>query len=265
MHKSIAVLVGCLLVALSPITPYLVAQAFNSVDSTPTITYFNYRPMPQNSYRVLFIGDSLTYHGQTPNLWNYDSGMAASSPDKDFVHVVSRHIQSKLGARPTEIMINNGGNGKIGSMLAYLRNHPDLKPSLVILQGGENDPFDASFRERYTALLDFYKTSKTPYIVMGDWWNDNKSDFGRREALARGYAWIDLISFDKQTDLRGDGGPYHVDGVAKHPNDKGMMTIADAIDDEFDKTICPSVRKPNLRSFMSAPLRVFRQNPTGCK
>src|ERR1700761_7798771 len=112
------------------------AQAFNSVDSTHNLTYFNYRPMPPNAYRVLFIGDSLTYHGQTPNLWNYDSGMAASAPERDFVHLVAKHIQEKLPAKPVETLIDNGGNGKIGSMLAYIAKHPELKPSLVILQGG---------------------------------------------------------------------------------------------------------------------------------
>jgi hypothetical protein len=245
MRKITVMLIGYLVTGFSPITPSASAQAFNSVDSTPTITYFNYRPMPPNAYRVLFIGDSLTYHGQTPNLWNYDSGMAASSPDKDFVHLVTQHIQSKIGIRPVEIMINNGGNGKIGSMLAYLTSHPDLKPSLVILQGGENDPFDASFQDSYRSLLDFYRASKIPYVVVGDWWNDDKSDFGRREALARGYAWVNLTLLDKETALRGDGGPYHVDGVAKHPNDIGMSAIADEINDQFDKTIFPSIPRQN--------------------
>ena len=92
-------------------------QAFNSVDSTHNLNYFNDRPMPTNAYRVLFVGDSLTYHGQTPNLWNYDSGMAASSPEKDFVHLVTKHLQEKLGTRPVEILINNGGNGMFDDVL----------------------------------------------------------------------------------------------------------------------------------------------------
>jgi hypothetical protein len=133
MHKINAAILGYLLITLFSVR--LNAQAFNSIDSTPNLTYFNYRPMPPNAYRILFIGDSLAYHGQTPNLWNYDSGMAASSLDKDFVHLVAQHIQGKLGTKAVEILINNGGNGKIASMLNYLTSHPDMKPSLVILQG----------------------------------------------------------------------------------------------------------------------------------
>ena len=221
------------------------AQAFNSVDSTHNLTYFDFRPMPPNAYRVLFIGDSLTYHGQTPNLWNYDSGMAASSPNKDFVHLVAQHIQEKMGPKPVEILINNGGNGKIGSMLTYLASNPDLKPSLVILQGGENDSFDISFEENYKSLLTFYQPSKIPYIVLGDWWNDTKSGFDHQQALAHGYSWIELTVLNKNPAMSGDGGPYHVDGVAKHPNDQGMKAIANAIDDQFDRTILPSMHKSN--------------------
>jgi hypothetical protein len=243
MRKINTAILGYFLISLFPVMAN--AQAFNSVDSTHNLTYFNYRPIPPNAYRILFIGDSLTFHGQTPNLWNYDSGMAASSVDKDFVHMVAQHIQDKLGTRPVEILINNGGNGKIGSMLSYLTSHPDLKPSLVILQGGENDPFDTSFQETYRSLLTFYKTSNTPYIVLGDWWNDAKSSFDHQQALANGYAWIELTAINKNPAMSGDGGPYHIDGVAKHPNDQGMKAIAEAIDAQFDRTIVPSIHTSN--------------------
>jgi lysophospholipase L1-like esterase len=218
------------------------AQTFNSVDSTHNLNYFNGRVMPPNAYRVLFIGDSLTYHGQTPNLWNYDSGMAASTPEKDFVHQVVKHMQQKLPTQPVETLINNGGNGKIGAMLTYLANHPELKPSLVVLQGGENDPFDATFQQTYRSLLNFYSAEKIPYIVLGDWWNDTKSAFDHQEASAHGYAWVDLTVLNKNPAMSGDGGPYHVDGVAKHPNDLGMKGIADAVDEQFDRAILPAVR-----------------------
>jgi hypothetical protein len=232
--------VATIVLACVGISPMLArAQSFNSVDTTHNLNYFNNRPMPPNAYRVLFIGDSLTYHGQTANLWNYDSGMAASSPDKDFVHLVTKHIQEKLGTRPVEILINNGGNGKIGTMLSYLKNHPELRPDLVILQGGENDPFDDVFQQTYRSLLGFYQSTKTPYIVLGDWWNDSKSAFAREQALAQGYAWVELTAIDKHPEMSGDGGPYHIDGVAKHPNDQGMKAIADAVSAQFDQKILP--------------------------
>jgi hypothetical protein len=41
--------------------------------------------------------------------------------------------------------------------------------------------------------------------------------------------------------MSGDGGPYHIDGVTKHPNDQGMK----AIDEQFDRTVLPSLHSPN--------------------
>lgn len=218
------------------------APALNSVDATADQTYFNGRPMPPNAYRVLFIGDSLTYHAKTPNVWNYNSGMAATSAAKDFVHLAAGDMQTKLGSRPVEIMLDNGGNGRIGTMLLYLQNHPEIQPHLVVLQGGENDAFDDTFRANYRALLDFFRVRSVPYIVLGDWWVGEKSKFEQQEVSARGYAWIDLTVFDKTPGLTGYGGPYNLPAVAKHPNDKGMKAIADAILMHFDRCVLPSVK-----------------------
>lgn len=225
------------------VSPYaLHAQNFNSVDTTAQLTYFNSRVMPPNAYRVLFIGDSLTYHAQIPGLWDYTSGMAATSPAQDFVHLAVAHMQQKVRKRSVEMLVNNGGNGKLGTMLAYLQQHPDLKPELVVLQGGENDHFDDTYRTTYRALLDFFAANHAPYIVLGDWWGAEKSRFDQAEAASRGYSWVDLLALWKDPSLSGYGGPYNIPGVAKHPNDKGMQAIATAINERFDRAVLPKVK-----------------------
>jgi hypothetical protein len=210
------------------------AQGLNSVDSNPDVIYFNARPLPANAYRVLFIGDSLTYHTRVSNVWPYISGMAASSPQVDYVHLVAKHLQTKLGSRPVEILIDNGGNGKIGNMLSFLQSNADLKPNLVVLQGGENDPFDDNFKQTYKLLLDFFVASRVPVIVLGDWYDDSKRDFDREEALHHGYAWVDLTLIHKNPTCSGNPGPYQHKGVASHPNDEGMRAIAKEINNRFD-------------------------------
>ena len=43
--------------------------------------------------RVLFVGNSITKHGIKPDIgWNRDCGMAASSVEKDYVHILSARI-----------------------------------------------------------------------------------------------------------------------------------------------------------------------------
>jgi hypothetical protein len=205
----------------------------NAGDVTAILDAVNLRPVPPTAYRVLFIGDSLMMVVPAHRLWDHFSGMAASAADRDFVHLVAKHIQSRLGSRPVEIFYDNGGNGKIGPMLDYLRNRPDMRPDIVILQGGENDKFDAHFQSTYEGLL-HYSSPKTPVIVLGDWWSTDKSVFEQKEAASLGYSFVNLTAIYAEPSNSGYAGPYNVKGVARHPNDKGMQSIANAICIQYD-------------------------------
>ena len=199
--------------------------AFNSVDSTAALDLINDRPTPPHSLRVLFIGDSLTIHGKVPQLWDHFSGMAATSPTNDFVHQTVAYIQSQIENRAVETFYDNGGNGKLGAMVDYLSLHPEISPDLLVLQGGENDSFDASFRSRYGSLL---KVSKRT-VVLGDWFDDEKSSFEKSTAAQLGLPFVDLRAIQMRPENSGYSGPYMVAGVARHPNDLGMKAISNAV------------------------------------
>lgn len=199
--------------------------AFNATDTSNALDFLNLRPMPPSAFRLLFIGDSLMMHGVSKGLWDVACGMAATKPENDFVHLITRRMQELIGL-PIEILCNNGGDGRLFSMLSYARR-TELFPHLIILQGGENDQFDRYFREAYEALLDFYPV---PTVVLGDWWSAEKSQFERWMAERRHYPFISL------NDIRGPRttgycGPYDVIGVGEHPNDEGMAQIAAAVVD----------------------------------
>jgi hypothetical protein len=208
----------------------LFAKKFNSLDSTATLNFFNCRPVPPNAYRVLFIGDSLTIHGRTAKLWDHFSGMAASTPEKDFVHIFTSHLQQSA-KQPVEIFYNNGGNGKIGSMLHYLKTCPALRPNLAVIQGGENDKFDDTFRSIYPELVGFYAC---PRIILGDWLSEEKSEFGSMCAASLGVPFVNMFDIAKNPLNSGDGGPYNLPDVALHPNDSGMAAIAHALMERFE-------------------------------
>src|SRR5258708_31125730 len=130
-------------------------KRLNSRDTTSSLDFINFRPIPPNAFRVLFIGNSLTMHGALPGVWDVVCGMAASAPEKDFVHLVTAELQ-KQHSRPVEALYNNGGNGKIREMLEYLQLR-SIAPDMVVIQGGENDPLNADFRRNYPALLDYFR------------------------------------------------------------------------------------------------------------
>jgi hypothetical protein len=219
--------------------PILYAQSdapqFNASDATSVLDAINSRPVPPNAYRVLFIGDSLTLHQPVAGLWDHFMGMAATAPTNDFAHLAVDHIHSKMKMRPVEVFYDNGGRGKIGPMLHYYMDHPELKPDLVVLQGGENDPFDETFRTTYRALLHIYNPPTTRMIVLGDWNSKEKSQFEEDETKSLGVPFVHLTEIHADLTNSGDGGPYHIGGVAAHPNDKCMQAIARAIEFNFDR------------------------------
>lgn len=210
---------------------------FNSVPTDEVVDFFNARPVSPNAYRVLYIGDSLVLHSPAKNLWTYFAGMAASDAGHDYTHLSAEHIQAKLGDRPVEIFYCHG-NGRLPSMFAYLQGHPEIKPDLIILQGGENDHFDDAFKITYRALLD--TLPGTPRIVLSDWADPVRRDFERAEAAQRNLAFLDLTAIKAEDGTTGNAGPFNVPGVAWHPSDRGHARIAEEIDKAFDAKILPA-------------------------
>src|ERR1700678_2947065 len=69
-----------------------------------------------NAYRILFIGDSITRHNTNPDIlarlgWDHIAGMAASSEDKDYVHLLAAKIQGMIA--PPGIRMRPTGRIKI--------------------------------------------------------------------------------------------------------------------------------------------------------
>lgn len=51
--------------------------------------------------RILFCGNSLTRHGPKADIgWTNDWGMAASAPERDYVHLLVQALEARSGERP---------------------------------------------------------------------------------------------------------------------------------------------------------------------
>ena len=62
--------------------------------------------------KVLFVGNSIAKHAPKPSIgWNNDCGMAASSPDKDFVHLTVKKIADKYDENVSFGIALHGENG----------------------------------------------------------------------------------------------------------------------------------------------------------
>jgi hypothetical protein len=192
--------------------------------------------------RVLFLGNSITLHGPKADIgWTGNWGMAASSEDKDYVHLVTTALAQHTGSMP-RIMV--------GNIADFERNYatydvdkqmkdlfaPD--PDLVVLAIGENVPALASegdkaqFRTGVMSILRCALARRHPLMVVRScFWADAAKDEVLRQACQDVNAiFVDAgpIGRDAANAARSERAFTH-DGVAAHPGDKGMKALADAI------------------------------------
>jgi GDSL-like Lipase/Acylhydrolase family len=192
--------------------------------------------------KILFVGNSITLHGPKADIdWHGNWGMAATSEDKDYVHLVTKALAAKQGATPV-IMVKNVADferAHVGYDIAgKFSDAAALKADLVILCIGENvaalktPEAQAKYQEQVTALLKVLKSNpKAAIIVRSSFWaNEAKDSAMRRSCEAVGGTFVDIsaLSKDEQNYARSER-PYKHAGVANHPGDRGMAAIADAI------------------------------------
>jgi alpha-galactosidase len=192
--------------------------------------------------KILFVGNSLTSHGPKADIdWHGNWGMAASSLDKDYVHVVTKALAAKQGATPT-IMVKNVADferNHVGYDIAgKFADAAAFKADLIILCIGENvaalktPEAQAKYQEQVTALLKTLKSNpRASVIVRSSFWANAAKDGAMRqacEAIGGTFVDISVLSKDEKNYARSER-PYKHAGVANHPGDRGMAAIADEI------------------------------------
>lgn len=193
-----------------------------------------------NAYRILFIGDSITLHGfgdWTRALgWDHESGMAASSLEKDFVHLFARKIQEQFPGRNIEIHYLTAPGGTTRASVEHFDRVRPVRPHLVVVEVGGNNASQAEFREYYPKILDLaLQMESHPAVIALGRWSPIKDGSRYTGELAQDEAWmraqcrqrnILFASVEKYgTDPSCFGTGTH-SGVAWHPNDKGMEGYA---------------------------------------
>ena len=202
-------------------------------------------------YNYLAIGNSITLHGYADYWWDDDRGMAASTDDKDYVHLVKSYLESNgknvvMYAKNLSVWETNGKDRAefLEELDPYLYEGLDL----ITIQLGENasdlDTWEADFEE----LIQYIKgkCSGAQIIVVGDFWSNGNRD-SDKEIAAKSqcvkYVSLDGIKDNQEyyaglgTSVEDNVGDVHTiehSGVADHPGDKGMAAIADRIINEID-------------------------------
>ncbi len=189
------------------------------------------------AYKVLFVGNSITRHGPKPDIgWYGNWGMAASSKDKDYVHVLLSMLEKTCGAPDYGIahVSNWERNYQDGNKLLEERygEARDFAADIVIIRLGENMPkYSApACKPQLCDMIDFFASNSNCKVIITDnfWKNDAKDTMIREIAEEKGYTFCHIgdIEDDKATMALGQ---FEHKGVSVHPSDLGMKRIAERL------------------------------------
>lgn len=190
-----------------------------------------------NGMRIMFAGNSITLHGVLKKVgWNNECGMAASCAENDYVHVLMRKVkeyepQAAFCICQVAAWESNYKNGK--EKYPLYEKARVFNADVIIMRFVENCPgkdFDkAVFKREMSDLLNYLNPTGRAKIIMttGFWRHPGDAeiiDFAKENNLPV-ITLGDLGDDDKMMAK----GLFEHSGVAMHPGDLGMKTIADRI------------------------------------
>lgn len=191
--------------------------------------------------RVLILGNSITRHGPRPQIgWTNDFGMAATSIEKDFAHVLAAKVKAKY---PTASFALSNVAGtfertftkgiSLERDFGWMR---DWKPDAVVLFFGANCPGeydkkpDGKFGREFEALRNYLANGdKTRFLVCEGFYSRPVLD-GEKKAVATKYGdtYVTMGDIRARDDVR---------GRYNHPNDNGMRLIAERFWGNLEKVL----------------------------
>jgi hypothetical protein len=202
-----------------------------------------------NEFRLLIIGNSLTFHGKSDAVgWYHESGMAASSKEKDFAHIIFKEIEGLLPQNKITMRLANFAEFE-RNFATYdfqkITHLVEFSPHLILFQLGENVSFDpvktdSIFVNRYTNLINQFKKSNPIVICTLPFFPSNANNQSIKQVAYKTNSFIvDLSSLTPLDDKNlaiNEGNTYPLDktkwkssGVGIHPGDVGMSNIAQTI------------------------------------
>ena len=214
--------------------------------------------MPFCGYRnFLALGNSITLHEIKSYWWGF-WGMAATIRDNDWVHQLLAKLQ-QINPDCVEYALNMAQSFErdgVYDLTQIISNeiasgHTDFQSivlssiELVIIRVGENG---LASQELVENLIDSIRTNcpNAEIVITGMFWtNATKEEYLRGAALAKNCSFVQIDQYNTPTykssvgsRVYGDDDQWHIienSGVAAHPNDAGMLAIANAVYNSLER------------------------------
>ena len=192
--------------------------------------------------KVLFVGNSIAKHAPKPEIgWTNDCGMAASSKDKDYVHLIAKRIMDKYDAD-----VSFG----IAQVAQYERTFFDKTPDfdyslarefgadIIVMFFGANVSKDydvmenppKTFESAYEDMRNYLKAKENAVVYHSEGFYDRPKLEVEKRAVAEKYgdSYVDLTEVKSLPESR---------GMFNHPSDLGMKMIADRFWEFIEKDV----------------------------
>jgi len=215
-------------------------KADNQLDESKRISF---ECEGRKGKRILFVGNSITRHAPKSSIgWNNDWGMAASSKEKDYVHMAKEMIL--CNAPDSTFCIcqmadweKNYTEGE--NQLTAFEKARNFNADIIVMRLIENcqsRTFDEEiFVQEYNNLLSYLKMNENARVIItSSFWIHPGDKILERIAQSIGADFVYLGDLGEDAAMRADGLFEHA-GVAAHPGDKGMQVIAERIYDKMKK------------------------------
>lgn len=188
--------------------------------------------------RVLILGNSITWHGAKASVgWAGNWGMAASSAEKDYVHL----LEAKVKHDHPDVRFKTGNIAATFERQFWkykasdFKDFSDFNADLIILVIGENINDALAVKngldhhlEQFVRELSREKNLKV--CLVGSFWpNQHIDQIMKTTADRNNWCYVDLQGLYKERDKNTAIQQYPDKGVGMHPSDAGMEGIANRI------------------------------------
>lgn len=187
--------------------------------------------------RVMFMGNSITLHGINEGIgWHGEWGMAASKEENDYVHILMnkfREVDPDVAfcicqVSRWEMDYLNGSERH-----NQYESAREFGADVIVARFIENCPhkdFDGEiFKKEYESFIDYINIKGNARIVLTTGFYPHPGDEVVLEiAQERNYPCVTIGDLGAMDEMKAIGKFEH-EGVANHPGDLGMRTIAERI------------------------------------
>jgi hypothetical protein len=219
---------------------------FNQTPYQTDVKYINKNKFEKTA-KIAILGNSISLHGIVENLWDHESGMAASDLEHDYVHILLSKISEEKQCSIEFIVINIADFERNFEQFDYTRLEivKRFDPEIIIFQIGENVLTEILvakgdiFVENYLRMLKYCNVKNT-IICLPFWPVKEKLNLITEVALRSESYLVDLSHLGSGIDplnLAKSENKYKHSGVAAHPGDYGMNNIAKTLYITINKII----------------------------